>query len=649
MSSHIDTSETRSSQVLFESAELDQTISRAADYLLSIQKEDGHWVGEFEGDTILETEYIILLKILGNGDEETIRKSAEYVRRKQLADGGWAIYTGGPADLSASVKAYWVLKLIGDSPNEPHMLRAKERILAMGGAEKCNSYTLFYLAILGQIDWDQSPAVPPEIILLPNWFYINLYEFSSWSRTFIVPLSIVWANRPVQPLSEEEGIQELFVNRKFRGVRTKPFTWKRFFVIVDRMLKVSEKVGFHPWRRKALKAAEKWMIEHFEESEGLGAIYPPIVYSLIAMRTLGYPDDNKHVLHERNELEKLRIDENDTVRLQPCKSPVWDTAIAINALLCAGLPPDDPQLLKAADWILSKEVKRVGDWAVKRPNLKPGGWYFEYKNEFYPDIDDTAMVLLALRQLDLSDRPAAAGIMKRALDWLMGMHGSDGGWASFDVDNCKQLLCNIPFADHNAMIDPSTVDITTRILEMLAAWGYDQSNAQVRKALKYTFREQEYDGAWFGRWGVNYIYGTWQSLKGLAAIGVPASHPSMRRGAEWLLHHQNVDGGWGESCATYDDPSTRGRGTSTASQTAWAVIGLMVSGHAFSDAVKRGIDFLITNQNDEGTWDEEEWTGTGFPRVFYIRYHMYRHSFPLWALGMYSKLLKSGSDSWRIC
>jgi squalene-hopene/tetraprenyl-beta-curcumene cyclase len=648
MSTNTDTLESSTRQLEIDIRDLDQTVSRAADFLLSIQQPDGHWVGEFEGDTILETEYVILLKILGNGDEETIRKAAEYVRRKQLPSGGWAIYTGGPADLSASVKAYWVLKLTGSSVDDPNMKRARNEILAMGGAERCNSYTLFYLAILGQIDWDRSPAVPPEIVLLPNWFYINLYEFSSWSRTFIVPLSILWAHRPVHPLPPEQGIQELFIAKNDGWIRTNPFTWKRFFTIADKLLKCSERIGFHPLRKKALAVAEKWMLEHFEGSDGLGAIYPPIVYSLLAMRAMGYPDDNEHVVRARRELEDLRIDEEETVRLQPCKSPVWDTAIAINALLSAELPNDHPQLLKSADWIFSKEVRRRGDWSVKRPNLNPGGWAFEYNNEFYPDIDDTAMVLLALRQLDLSRRSDAPNVMKRALDWLLGMHNRDGGWGSFDVDNDRQLLCHIPFADHNAMIDPSTVDITSRILEMLAALGYDQSNPHVAKAIRYTLNEQEEDGAWFGRWGVNYIYGTWQSLKGLAAIGIPADHPSMRKGAKWLLHHQNIDGGWGESCGTYDDPSDRGKGPSTPSQTAWALIGLMVSGYENSDSVKRGIEFLISAQNENGSWDEPEWTGTGFPRVFYIRYHMYRHSFPLWALGMYAKLLKSGSDSWRI-
>lgn len=623
-------------------AEVRKCIGAATDYLLSRQRPDGHWVGEAEGDTILESEYILLMTILRNGDRSKLLKAAEYIRRKQLPEGGWAIYEGGCPDLSASVKGYFALKLAGTDPGESHMALARKRILEMGGAGLCNSYTKFYLAALGQIGWDDAPAVPPELMLLPDWFYLNIYEISSWSRTFVVPLSIIWAHRPTAILPKEIGISEIFVPSKSGYENIGTLTWKRAFLWMDAAIKSFERRGIHPRRREALTQAKEWMFARFERSAGMGAIFPPMIYALIALRCLGYSDDDPQVVRARAALEALEIEEGDTLRLQPCTSPVWDTAIAMNALTSAGLPPDDPRLVRSAEWMVSKEVRHPGDWSRKRPELEPSGWYFEYENEFYPDIDDTAMVLLALKGVDTSAVPGASDAIRRGLNWILGMQGKDGGWASFDVDNNKKLFCSVPFADHNAMIDPSTADITARILEMLAAYGYDESHPQVRKAIRYVLREQESDGSWFGRWGVNYIYGTWQALKGLWAMGFTPDHPSVRRAARWLISFQNDDGGWGESCKTYDCPAERGMGRSTASQTAWALMGLMVSGRADSEAVRRGVEYLVRTQNSEGSWDEQEWTGTGFPRVFYLRYHLYRHTFPLWALGMYDGYMQTG-------
>jgi squalene-hopene/tetraprenyl-beta-curcumene cyclase len=391
-----------------------------------------------------------------------------------------------------------------------------------------------------------------------------------------------------------------------------------------------------PLRKKGIARARDWILAHFEKSSGLGAIFPPMIYALLALRCLKYEDDHPEVVRARKELEALEIEDEETLRLQPCRSPVWDTAIIVNALTAAGFPPYNHKLIKTGKWLLSKEVRDLGDWSVKRPKLKPGGWYFEYENEFYPDIDDTAMVLLALRDLPVPSSDAIC----RAIEWVLAMQGTDGGWASFDVDNNRQLFCSIPFADHNAMIDPSTADVTGRVLEMLAAYGYDRSHEQVRKGIMFLLSQQEPDGSWFGRWGVNYIYGTCLVMRGLRAIGLPEGHPAIVRGAEWLLDCQNPDGGWGETCRTYDCPSEKGNGPSSASQTAWAVMGLVAAGHGSREAVQQGIAYLLDKQNADGSWDEDEWTGTGFPKVFYLKYHLYRQSFPLWALGVYARYLE---------
>lgn len=626
---------------------VDRAVSRAVAWLLEGQTPDGYWSAELEGDTILESEYIILMRFLGRGgslgepQEKKLHKAAAYLRSKQMTNGGWAIYPGGPVDVGASVKSYFALKLTGSKPDEPCMVKAREAIRAAGGIPAANSYTRFYLAMLGQIAWNDAPAVPPEIVLLPNWFYFNIYEISSWSRTFVVPLGIIWARKPVVHVPEEQGIGELFGAGDRERVRLQApggLNWRRFFVAVDAMIKLVERIGWLPLREKAVRKAERWMLDHCEHSAGLGAIFPPMVYTLIALRALGYPDDSPQVRKAADELTALEIEEEDTLRLMPCTSPVWDTAIAMNALIEAGVPPDSPALTNAARWILGKQVRMRGDWSVKRPNLEPGGWYFEFANEFYPDIDDTAMVIMALAKC--GEMPRKLDAMRRGLNWLRGMQGRDGGWASFDVDNNRSIFNAIPFADHNAMLDPSTSDITARILEMFSFVGIGQEDPCVRRAIEFLRKQQESDGSWYGRWGVNYIYGTWQAIRGLTRIGIDADDPAIRRAADWLESVQNEDGGWGESCASYDDPTLKGVGPSTASQTAWALMGLMCAGRTSSTVVSRGIDYLLHTQRPDGTWDEDAFTGAGFPKVFYLRYHLYRHSFPLMALGMY----KSSED-----
>ncbi len=622
---------------------LDNAIEKAVRFLLDLQEADGYWVGELEGDTILESEYIILMRFLGRGDNSKLNKAARFILEKQMANGGWAIFPDGPVDVSASVKAYLSLKLTISTGKEPYMQKAREAIQAAGGVSAVNSYTRFYLAMLGQIHWNDVPAVPPEIMLLPKWFYFNIYAISSWSRTFVAPLSIIWSHKRTINLSNRLGIRELFEHDDPKCMRlkaTRPLiSWKNCFLAIDSLLKLAERFHFTPFRQKALKHAEKWMLEHMEHSDGLGGIFPPIIYSLIAMRALGYKDDHFQVRRAMEELRKLEIEEDNTLRLQPCTPPVWDTAIAVNALAETGIDRDHPAMRRAAEWIISKEVKIRGDWSAKRPRLQPGGWCFEFNNDFYPDIDDTAMVLMALAKT--GDVPGKTEACDRAIEWLLGMQGKDGGWASFDVDNNRWVFNNIPFADHNAMLDPATTDITARILEMLSLYGYDMNDRLCRNAIRFIKYEQEPDGAWYGRWGVNYIYGAWQAIRGLTQIGLHENNSMVHNGAAWLLSVQNPDGGWGECCISYWKPVMKGKGESAPSQTAWALMGLMCAGLTESDAVKSGIEYLINNQRPDGAWDEDAFTGAGFPKVFFLKYHLYKHSFPTMALGMYRRLNKT--------
>ncbi|MCE5323534.1 squalene--hopene cyclase [bacterium] len=617
------------------STALNSAVGKAIDYLIGTQHKDGCWVGELEGDTILESEYIILMRFLGRGDEVKLKKAAAYICEKQMECGGWSLFPGGPVDISSSVKAYFALKLTGATGEEEYMLKAREAIENAGGVYATNSYTRFYLAMMGQIPWNDVPAVPAELMLLPNRFYFNIYEISSWSRTFVVPLTIIWARKLTAHIDHSRGMHELIKpeHKKRKLQKGGLFTWRRFFYTVDSAIKIAEKIGFLPWREKGVRLAEQWMLDHLDHSAGLGAIYPPIVYSLISLRALGYEDSHPQVERAMEELRRLEIEEDNTLRLQPCSSPVWDSAIAINALVDAGVEPDHPAIKRAAEWILSKEVKLKGDWQVKRPDLVPGGWYFEFANEYYPDIDDTAMVLIALKKL--GDIDGMDGAIRRGLSWLLGMQGKDGGWASFDVDNNKRVFNSIPFADHNAMLDPSTSDITARIIEMLSFYGFDKDSPIVSRAIDFLRHEQESDGSWYGRWGVNYIYGTWQAIRGLTRTGIDPHDYMISRAADWLESVQHEDGGWGETCFSYYDPSFKNQGESTASQTAWALMGLICAGRTDKEAVQRGVDYLIRTQNEQGTWDEKPFTGAGFPKVFYLRYHLYRHSFPLMALGMY--------------
>ncbi len=638
-------------------------IQRAKDHLFSLQHPDGWWCGELEADPMLEADYIFLHVLLGTGDAGKMRRAMTEILRYQNEDGSWSLYPGGPGNISLAVKCYSAGKLMGMSQDDPVLAKAREWILSNGGVIECNTFTKIYLCALGQYDYDAVPAIPPEIVLFPRWFYFNIYEISSWSRAILVPLSIAYAKKPFKKIAPEQGIDELFVggrensNLKLRWDRKRKISWRNFFIFIDRMTHWFERVHIRPLRTIALKKAEKWMIERFEMSDGLGAIYPAMLNAIIALRCLGYSLDDPQMLRAIDEFERLGIDvpegnehySEPTFRMQPCVSPVWDTAQAVFALGEAGVERNDPRMLKAVDWLLSKEVRHKGDWAVKNRKAQPGGWYFEFNNEFYPDVDDSGQVLLALNKVDNPRERYQYDVCQRAIDWIFSMQCRNGGWASFDKDNTKMIFQHVPFADHNAMLDPPTVDITGRILETLATYGYTRKDKRVEKAIKFIFSEQEPDGSWFGRWGVNYIYGTFLVLRGLEAMGVWNHEPQIQQAAEWIRSVQNADGGWGETCGSYDDPNTRGIGPSTPSQTAWAILGLLSAGDNRSDSVAKGIKWLLSHQLPSGGWDESMgsnvtrqalYTGTGFPRVFYLAYHLYRDYFALLALTNYEKAME---------
>jgi squalene-hopene/tetraprenyl-beta-curcumene cyclase len=625
-------------------------VDAARKYLFSQQHEEGYWCGELEADTSLESDYILLHALLGTGSQGRFDKAARHILNHQNEDGGWSIYAGGPSNISASVKAYFGLKLAGFTADHPALARARKKILEMGGVTDVNTFTKIYLCFFGQYDYDAVPAIPPEIVLFPNWFWFNIYEISSWSRAILVPLSICYAKKPFKKIPDEMGVEELFVggrdkSRMHLHWSKKLISWRNFFLCLDRMTHWFERVHIRPLRSLALRKAEKWMLERFEMSDGLGAIYPSMMNAIIALRCLGYSVDDPQFIRAMDEFEKLGIEEGDTFRMQPCMSPVWDTAYALFAIGEAGVPATDPRLVKCANWILQKQVRKPGDWKIKNPKGEPGGWYFEFNNEFYPDVDDSAMVCLALSRVEHPNGRYQSESVQRAIDWIFSMQCKDGGWASFDKDNDRMVFQYVPFADHNAMLDPATVDITGRILECLATYGYDQNHPAVKRAIKFIRKQQEPDGSWFGRWGVNYIYGTMQVLRGLEAMAVDRNDPMVQQAAEWMRSVQNADGGWGETVGSYDDPNLRGTGDSTASQTAWAIMGLLAVGDTRSECVARGMAYLLRTQSKDGSWDESFFTGTGFPRVFYLKYHLYSEYFPLIALTTYSKVMAEKGSS----
>ena len=611
---------------------------RARTWLLDRQHAEGYWVAELQGGTILETEYAIYLHYMGWGNPETYRLLANYVLTQQNEEGGWGIYPGGPTDISDTVKAYLLLRLAGESSDSPPMRRIREVILKHGGIVKVNSFTKIYLALIGEFPWEGAPAIPPELILFPKKFYYSIYSMSAWSRTMLVPLSIVDTFKLTRPLPFT--VDELYVGgRENADVRlpwdSRALSWHNFFLAWTSVIRAWRKQPVHPFRNLAIRKCHEWLLARLEHSDGLGTIFPAMVNSLFALTALGYPVDHPLILREKKELERFMIREGNTLRLQPCFSPVWDTAWTAVALKQAGLEATHPALINAAEWLLSKETTVIGDWAIKNPQPEPAGWYFEFRNEWYPDVDDTLMVVRALNMIDVPNRAELARAVERGVNWLMGMQCRGGGWASFDKDNDRYLYTQVPFADHNAMIDPPTTDITGRMLECLAELEYTADSLVARRAIEFIRRDQCVDGSWFGRWGCNYLHGTWQALVGLAAIGEDLNQSYVQRAVRWLKSVQNEDGGWGETPESYRDPHLKGQGPSAASQTAWALLGLIAAGETRSRSVRLGIEWLLEQQKQDGSFDEKEWTGTGFPKVFYLRYHYYCAYFPLMAFSAY--------------
>ncbi len=628
---------------------LDSAIERSVESLLSLQQEDGHWVFELEADATIPAEYILLQHYLGTIEPELEQRVARYLRITQGGDGGWPLFFGGELDLSASVKAYFALKAAGDPIDAPHMARARAAILARGGARRCSVFTRITLALFGEVPWRAVPVMPVEIMLLPSWFPFHIDKISYWSRTVMVPLLVLMALRPRARNPRGVTIAELFVEPP-ETVRDwiSPTTASPIghaFALLDRMLRLAEPMFPVDPRRRAIEKAVTFVTERLNGEDGLGGIFPAMTNSLMMFDCLGYPADHPNCLAPAAAIRKLLVFNGEHSYPQPCLSPVWDSALACHALMEVGDTRLTPAIRRAIDWLEDKQVlDTVGDWAATRPGLRPGGWAFQYSNPHYPDLDDTAAVALALDRFDgVRYRPA----VDRAAEWVLGMQSRNGGWGSFDADNMHFYLNHIPFADHGALLDPPSVDVSARCVGLLAQLGTPPDHPALVTALAYLRREQEADGSWFGRWGTNYIYGTWSALAGLNAAGIDPGTPEVRRAVAWLVAQQRSDGGWGESGESYSlDAPNASNGEapySTASQTAWALLGLMAAGEVDHPAAARGIAYLIETQDEDGNWHEPWYTAVGFPRVFYLRYHGYRGFFPLWALARYRRLSLANS------
>ena len=635
---------------------LERHISRASTALLALQREDGHWCFELEADATIPAEYVLLRHFRGEKPSlELERLIAVYLRRIQGAHGGWPLVHDGAFDVSASVKAYFALKMIGDDPEAPHMRRAREAILAHGGAAKSNVFTQFLLALYGAIPWTGVPTMPVEILLLPRWFPFHLDKVSYWARTVMVPLLVLQALKPRAANPRRIAIAELFTAppetvRKWPTGAHQAWLGVRIFGAIDWLLKRVEPLFPAQLRRRAIAAAEGFVIERLNREDGLGAIYPAMANAVLMFDALGYPPDDPRLVAARSSIERLLVIGKDEAYCQPCLSPVWDTALAAHALLETGGEAGAAPVRAALDWLKPRQILDVkGDWAAQRPDVRPGGWAFQYANPHYPDTDDTAVVAMAMDRADrggvTSAPDAHAGAVARAREWIEGLQSRDGAWAAFDADNTYHYLNHIPFADHGALLDPPTADVTARCVSMLAQLGENrQTSTALARGIDALKADQEEDGSWFGRWGMNYIYGTWSALCALAAAGEDAQSESVRRAAAWLIRIQNSDGGWGESNKSYRldykgfEPSQ-----STASQTAWALLGLMAAGETDHPAVARGVAYLSATQADDGFWNEPFHTATGFPRVFYLRYHGYSKFFPLWALARYRNLKRGNS------
>ena len=650
-------------------------IHRSQEYLRSIQNPDGYWWAELESNPTMEAEYLLLTLFLDVVDKERWRKLANNILSRQRDDGSWGQYFGAPGDVSTSVECYFALKLAGVQAESAEMLSAREFILSKGGVPRVRIFTKIWLSLFGQWEWKGTPMMPPELMFLPSWFPFNIYEFSSWARATIVPLLIILAEKPVRPAPEWARIDELYLTPRDQTDYSLPkpkslFGWRRFFDIADRCFRLYDKAPLHPGRSRAIRTAIRWIISHQEADGSWGGIQPPWVYSLIALKHMGYSMDHPIMKKGFEGFEGFAIEEGDTWRVQACISPVWDTCLVQIGLLDSGMDPDDPAIQRATRWMLKEQILAGGDWQVKNKKAPPGGWAFEFENDTYPDLDDVAEVLMSLHAARLSgeDEEWRAKAIDRGVEWLLSMQSKNGGWAAFDKDNDKGYIAKIPFSDFGEALDPPSVDVTAHVVEMLGKLGYRKDFPPISRAYRYIRAEQETDGPWFGRWGVNYVYGTGAVLPALEAIGEDMTQPYVRKAVDWIVNHQNHDGGWGEDCGSYVDTALRGVGATTASQTAWAIMALTAAGQVNAPATHKGIQYLVNTQTEDGSWDEPYFTGTGFPGYgvgqrlkqlpqpgepsyqglempasFMINYHMYRNSWPLMALGRYGRVILSDS------
>ncbi len=621
---------------------LENSLKSAQKYLFSRQNPNGYWWAQLESNVTITAETILLHKIWGTDKTRPLYKAEKYLRSQQRENGSWELFYGDGGDLNTTIEAYMALRLLGIPVDDRDLIKAKQFILARGGISKTRIFTKMHLALIGGYDWRGIPSIPPWIMLLPEGFPFTIYEMSSWARGSTVPLLIVFDRQPVYEFDclkfdelYTEGINEV----KYELPRNND--WTDLFVFLDDAFKLAENLNLVPFRNEGLQAAEKWIIERQEATGDWGGIIPAMLNSMLALKALNYPVNDPYVQRGLAAIDNFAIETEDTYCVQPCISPVWDTAWAIRALVESGIEPDNPSLVRAGQWMIDKQILAYGDWAVKNKQGTPGGWAFEFENRFYPDLDDSAVVVMALGDLKMPDEKVKQEAIDRAVRWMETMQCRDGGWAAFDIDNDADWLNLLPYSDLKATIDPNTADVTARVLEMLGQCNLKIEDDRLSRALAYLDLEQENDGSWFGRWGVNYIYGTSGVLSALALIAPKTHSRQIERGATWLLSCQNADGGWGETCESYKDKSLKGKGKSTPSQTAWAIIGLLAAYEATKninwEVVNRGINYLLTTQREDGSWYESEFTGTGFPCHFYLKYHLYQQYFPLLALGRFSK------------
>jgi squalene-hopene/tetraprenyl-beta-curcumene cyclase len=657
-------------------AEVDQAIGRTHSYFRRTQYLDGYWWGELESNNSMEAEYLMLTYFLGKIDQEKWRKAANYILSKQREDGSWGQYYQAPGDVSTSVECYFALNLAEHSADSEPLKKAREFILSRGGVPQVRVFTKIWLALFGQWDWKGTPNMPPEMVLLPSWCPFNIYEFASWARPTIIPLLIVLTRHPVCPVPESANIDEIYPLPRSQTDYCLPrptsrFGWANLLHRLDRLAGLNSKLPFNPLREMAERKVVQWVLEHQEADGSWGGIQPPWVYSLIALHVAGFSSDHPAIQKGLAGMEGFFIEDEDTLSMQGCISPVWDTCLTQWALLESGVAPDDPIIRKSGRWLVGQQILTPGDWQVQARSVEPGGWAFEFHNNLYPDIDDASLVVMALHLADLGPReePRKADAIRRGVNWMVGLQCDNGGWAAFDKNNTRKYLSQLPFSDFGEVLDPPSADVTAHVLEMLGRLGYTRDFPPVKRGYGFLRREQEEDGSWFGRWGVNYIYGIGAVLPALAAIGEDMGQPYVRNAVDWLLEHQNEDGGWGESCGSYVDPDLHGVGPSTASQTSWALIGLLAAGEADHPATHKGVRYLVATQKEDGTWDEPYFTGTGFPGYgvgermkklpkpgergyqglemsagFMINYHLYRNIWPLLALGRYRALAARSTE-----